>query len=66
MSRPDWMDAACELDDRIAKRIAEGSEGSKVCSGEHCDGEGRTVEAGEDCAFCQEVEYGIWGAGEPE
>ena len=66
MSRADWIDAACELDDRLAKRIAEGSEGSEVCSGEHCDGQGRTLEAGDACGFCQEVEYGIWQAGEPD
>lgn len=66
MNRPDRINAACELDDRLAKRIAEGSEGSEVCSGEHCDGQGRTLEAGDECGFCQEIEYGVWLAGEPD
>lgn len=42
------------------------NEGRHKCHGDHCGGWGRTLEAGEDCAFCQEVEYGIWQAGEPD
>lgn len=58
-----WFVAYCELEERI-EALNEGSEPCRSC--QHCDGRGLVEKAGDECAFCQEIDYGVWEAGEPE
>jgi hypothetical protein len=59
----EWQRQAEEAE--VTAEIARLSEGSEPCQGDHCDGRGRTVEAGEDCGYCAMIEHAIWLAGEP-
>lgn len=52
--------------EQIAARIADLNEGDIICNGEYCDGKGRMTEDEESCAYCREIDYGIWKAGEPD
>ena len=58
--------AAQEREAMLA-RVAELNEGNVPCDGkQYCDGHGRVEASGEDCAFCREVDHGIWLAAEPD
>ena len=55
-----------QIAEEIAARIADLNEGNILCEGQYCDGQGRMTEDEEECAYCREIEYGIWKAGEPD